>query len=293
MRLTTGTDPRDRPYPAVHSRREALPWVAALLGLPLLGALAVGATALVAPREVAVVALAIAALVVAAALAVALVAAERARRAAVAVAADLVAELEAARDERVKDEVTGLLNRQGLLLLGNQVLESARRSGGAVHACVVEVTPGVVLGAGPRTPEDLRRRREGEWQAAGVALRGATRTSDVVSREDEGRFLVLGPGAGLHAQELERRVRVGLAQGRLAGGGDRSSRMSVEVGAAVLAPWDEGDVTELLVRAEQSLSQRRALRRSAPQHGWGRRRADKAAPRTAPGTEPGAEPPRA
>jgi len=280
----------------VPGRRGALPWAAALVGLPLLGAVAVGVAAAVPPRGVALVALAVAALVVAGALAAALSGAVRARRTAEASLADLVAELDAARDERVKDDVTGLLNRQGLLLLGNQVLESARRSGGAVHACVVEVTPGVVLGAGPQTPEDLRTRREGEWQAVGAALRGATRTSDVVCREDEGRFLVLGPGAGLHAQELERRVRVGLAQGRLAGGGDRSARMSVEVGAAVLAPWDDGDVTELLVRAQQSLSQRRALRRSAPQHGWGRRRADKSAPRpddTAARTDdPRTDPPR-
>lgn len=279
VRLQTGTDPRDRPYPAVPGRRGALSRRAGVVGLPLLGLLGTGAAVALAPRDVVVVVLLVVALAVSGVLGVVLATSVRARRAAETTVADLVAELEAARDERVKDEVTGLLNRQGLLLLGHQVLESARRSGGAVHACVIEITPGVVLGGGPRGPEDLRRQREGEWQAVGTALRGATRTSDVVCREDEGRFLVLGPGAGLHAQELERRVRVGLAQGRLTGGGDRSSRMSVEVGAAVLAPWDDGDVNELLVRAQQSLSQRRALRRSAPQHGWGRRRADRSAPR--------------
>ena len=97
----------------------------------------------------------------------------------------------------------------------------------------------------------------------------------IVAREGEGRFVVLGPGAGLHAQELERRIRVGLAQSRLAGGGERAPRLAVEAGAAVLAPWDEGGVSDLLVRAEQALAQRRALRRSVPQHGWGRRRSDR------------------
>jgi hypothetical protein len=53
--------------------------------------------------------------------------------------------------------------------------------------------------------------------------------------------------------------------------------LSVEAGAAVLAPWDEGGVSDLLVRAEQALAQRRALRRSTPQHGWGRRRSDRGA----------------
>nr|WP_246314518.1 diguanylate cyclase [Kineococcus aurantiacus] len=108
-------------------------------------------------------------------------------------------------------------------------------------------------------------------------MRGATRTSDVVAHEGGGRFVVLGPGSGLHAQELERRIRVGLAQGRLTGGGQRAARLSVEAGAAVLAPWDEGGLSDLLVRAEQALAQRRALRRSTPSHGWGRRRNDRAA----------------
>jgi GGDEF domain-containing protein len=235
-----------------------------------------GAVVLVPGTAVLVVAL-VAVALLAAVLGGALAAATRGHRQAELSVETLLHALETARDENVNDTVTGLLNRRGLLLVGNQVLESARRSGGAVHACVVEVTPGVQIGGGPRSVEDVRAQREAEWSAAATALRGATRTSDVVSRDAEGRFIVLGPGAGLHAQELERRIRVGLAQGRLAGGGERAARLSVEAGAAVLAPWDEGGVSDLLVRAEQALAQRRALRRSAPQHGWGRRRSDRSA----------------
>ncbi|WP_432482321.1 diguanylate cyclase domain-containing protein [Kineococcus esterisolvens] len=285
-------DPSSPRTPRAGSRERRLRALAG--GVPAAGVLGVLLTGFVPVRGAA---LAAGALVAAAALltlARALVVAERSRRA-VEESVDLLhAELGTVRDEGVKDAVTDLLNRRGLLLLGHQVLESARRSGGAVHACVVEVTPGVLLGARAVRADELRGQREQDWRAAATALRSATRASDVVAREGEGRFLVLGPGAGLHAQELERRVRVGLAQQRLgvgAGGGEAVPRLAVEVGAAVLAPWDDGGVADLLVRAEQSLAQRRALRRSTPQHGWGRRRGDRSAPGGTGGGASGTERP--
>ena len=262
-------------------------WTTALVAVPVAGVLATAVTATVASVTATLLVGLGCALALAGLLAVALAVAHRAHREAERAADSLVSALEHARDENVNDVVTGLLNRRGLMLVGNQVLESARRSGGAVHACIIEVTPGVQVGGVVRSAEDQRGQREAEWAAAAGSLRAATRTSDVVARVDEGRFIVLGPGAGLHAQELERRMRVGLAQERLqvaatldpaaTAGGAPSARLSVEAGAAVMAPWDEGGVTDLLMRAEQALAQRRALRRSTPQHGWGRRRADRSA----------------
>ncbi|MEZ0164258.1 diguanylate cyclase [Kineococcus sp. LSe6-4] len=293
--MTSAPGPRDAADPAVAppaapapatARRPGSPVrgrAAALVLVPVTGAVAVVLAAVLAPTPVVLLVALVAVGALALTLAVALAVTVRAHREAERSAGSLLAALEAARDETVQDPVTGLLNRRGLVLVGHQVLESARRSGGAVHACVVEVTPGVQLGAGSRSVEEVRAAREAEWAAAATALRAATRTSDVVAREGEGRFVVLGPGAGLHAQELERRLRVGLAQGRLAGGGDRTARLAVEAGAAVLAPWDEGGVSDLLVRAEQALAQRRALRRSVPAHGWGRRRSDRGARPERPG----------
>ncbi|WP_432506723.1 GGDEF domain-containing protein [Kineococcus arenarius] len=271
--------PRPRPYRSGDpSGAPGRRWWVLPVGVPALGVLGVLLGGLVPARGPA---LAVAALAAAAALSVlarALVVAARGRRDVEDALGRVRAELGAARDESVKDEATDLLNRRGLELLGHQVLESARRSGGAVHACVVEVAPGVVLGSVSQRAEDLRGQREADWRAVAAALRSATRSSDVLARQEEGRFLVLGPGAGLHAQELERRVRVGLAQQRLGAGAGAGAeappRLAVEVGAAVLAPWDDGGVGELLLRAEQSLAQRRALRRSVPQGGWGRRRSD-------------------
>ena len=270
------------------SGRPSWPWAAAAAGVLALAAVGAVATAALASTTAALAVALAGALLLVLLLGAALAAAARAHREAEDAVESLLLALESARDESVSDETTGLLNRRGLLLVGRQVLESARRSGGAVHACVVEVTPAVQLGGPAPGSQELREQREHREAAVAAALRGATRTSDVVARDDEGRFLVLGPGAGLHAQELERRVRVGLAQHRLQDraqgeGGDRSARMAVEVGAAVLAPWDEGQVADLLVRAEQALAQRRALRRSTPVHGWGRRRNDRSARPERPG----------
>ncbi|MCI2240077.1 hypothetical protein MO973_35995 [Paenibacillus sp. TRM 82003] len=276
--------PRPAAPPVPPERRRHL----LVAGVPAAGVLGVVLAGLLPVRVAAVAAGAVVAAVCLLVLARALLVALRSRAESEESLVRLHAELHAARDESVKDPLTDLLNRRGLLLLGHQVIESARRSGGAVHACVVEVTPAVVLGVPAGHPGRAGEQRADDWRAVAASLRGATRTTDVVAREDEGRFLVLGPGAGLHAQELERRVRVGLAQQRLGGGtgdGEASPRLSVEVGAAVLAPWDDGGVGDLLVRAEQSLAQRRALRRSVPQHGWGRRRGDR---RTGGGTGSGA-----
>ena len=276
---TAGTTGTDRPLPARPARRRPSP----LLPLACLtGTAALLAAALLSGTAAAQTLVLVVLGVVVALLATALHASRSARTAAQEVVADLAAALESARDASVVDEATGLLNRHGVVLVAGHLLESARRGGGAVHCCVVEVTPATVLGdgrsgepAGTARLERLAALRA----AAATALRSATRSADVLGCDESGRFLVVGPGTGLHAQELERRVRAGLAEQRHAertagAPATAAERQTVDVGAALLAPWDDGDVADLLARAEKALAQRRALRSSAPPSGWGRRRAD-------------------
>ncbi|MFB9378227.1 GGDEF domain-containing protein [Kineococcus gynurae] len=196
---------------------------------------------------------------------------------------ELFATLAAARGQSVHDDETDLLNRAGLDLIGTQVLEAARRSGGAVHACVVEIGAGTP--ADPTVPVPTPEQRRADRVATAEVLRRATRSSDVLARDGGDHYLVLGPGSGLHAQELERRVRVGLAQHRLSQrsttaveGGVRQLRPTVEVGTSMLAPWDEGGVAELVAGAELALQRRRALRAEpgAGTSAAGRRRGDAA-----------------
>ena len=59
----------------------------------------------------------------------------------------------------VRDPLTGLANRQGLSMLGQQIVESARRSGDAVHWCLRRHRPAATRERGCRAR--LRGRRGG------------------------------------------------------------------------------------------------------------------------------------
>lgn len=159
----------------------------------------------------------------------------------------------------IRDDATGCVNRHGLTLLGERVLQEVRRRGDSAHAVLVEVGE-----------LDAVRRRLGEHAADDVlaavadALRISTRGTDVVSRWAPDLFAVVGPGGGTSPGELERRVRVQLLDDPPVAPALWPARLTA--GAGVLEPWDAGGLPDLLARAEEDLSLRRALRSpSAPE----------------------------
>jgi diguanylate cyclase (GGDEF)-like protein len=164
--------------------------------------------------------------------------------------------LEFAQDATVHDELTDLANRKGLDLLGEQILESARRRGDAVYCIFVDV--------------DGLGRVQGRLGQQGVdevlltvadALRRTTRKTDAVARWGEGEFVVVGPGTGLAPQEMERRIRAQCSEHSTI---DRTIwHARVSAGGAVLEPWDDGSVDSLLRQANREMHLRRALRREA------------------------------
>ena len=114
-----------------------------------------------------------------------------------------VAELAATADQAsVRDPLTGLVNRQGLSMMGQQIVENARRSGDAVHCVYVDI-------------DQLRHVNEVSGHEAGDdvvvaiadALRTITRGTDIVARWGGDEFCVVGPGPGMSPMELERRLR--------------------------------------------------------------------------------------
>lgn len=159
----------------------------------------------------------------------------------------------------VHDDLTGCSNHAGLLLFGDHLLQGVRRRGEAMHALVVDVD-GLA-----RVGERLGRGASDEiLVAVAEALRAGTRGTDVVARGTSEGFAVLGPGAGVSAGELERRVRAHLVESPPAPLDVWPCR--VTAGLAVLEPWDGGDVTDLLRKAKQDLSLRASLRApSAPE----------------------------
>jgi len=188
--------------------------------------------------------------------AMAAVVAWAARRRAVQAAADLRHARGHARDATVQDPLTGLVNRKGLALLAQPILESARRRGDAVYCVFVDVD-----GLGRVNAERGHRSGDEVLLAVADALMRSTRGTDAVARWGDDEFVVVGPGTGLPPLEIERRVRSRC--GEAAGLDLTAWQPRISAGGAVLEPWDDGDVDWLLRQASREMHVRRALRREA------------------------------
>jgi len=166
--------------------------------------------------------------------------------------------IEEAERAAVEDNLTGMLNRRGLSLVGEQVLAGARRSGNAVHATFVDVDNLKVV-------NDRLGHAAGDRVLLAVAesLKASVRAGDVVSRWGGDEFCILGAGQGTAPADLERRVAARLAEFPPDDVPDWVPEVSA--GAAMLAPWDDGDLAELLDRADREMYRRRLLRRSGRQ----------------------------
>jgi diguanylate cyclase (GGDEF)-like protein len=178
------------------------------------------------------------------------------RRRAVQAADDLRHARGHARDATVQDALTGLVNRKGLAMLAEPVLESARRRGDAVYCVFVDVD-----GLGRVNAERGQRGGDEVLLAVADALTRSTRGTDAVARWGDDEFVVVGPGTGLPPLEIERRVR---SRCREAAGVDPAAwQPRISAAGAVLEPWDDGDLDSLLRQAGREMNVRRALRREA------------------------------
>lgn len=169
-----------------------------------------------------------------------------------------LAHVRAAADaSAVRDNLTGLANRQGLAMLGAQITEHARRTGDAVHCIFVDII-------GLSTVNEVLGHDAGNELLCAVAesLRKVTRSTDVVARWGGDQFCVVGPGPGMPPAELEKRVRDSLLMDATV---PREAWTPwVSAGGAMLAPWDSGTLDTLLGKADHEMFLRRALRRETP-----------------------------
>ena len=156
----------------------------------------------------------------------------------------------------VHDPLTGLLNRKGLAMLAEPILESARRRGDAVYCVFVDVD-----GLNRVNTDHGERAGDEVLLTVSDAMSRCTRATDALARWGDDEFVVIGPGTGLPPLEIERRVR---AVCRVGPSVDRAApQPRISAGGAVLEPWDEGDVESLLRHAGREMHVRRALRRES------------------------------
>ena len=162
-----------------------------------------------------------------------------------------------AEQAAVRDALTGLVNRRGLTLLGQQIVEAARRTGDAVHCVYIDIDQ-------LRHVNELAGRDSGDEVvvAVGDALRSITRGTDIVARWGGDEFCVIGPGPGMSPVELERRLRERILLSPPVAPDLWDPKVCA--GGAMLAPWDSGSLDTLLGKADQEMYLRRALRRGGP-----------------------------
>ena len=146
---------------------------------------------------------------------------------------------------RTHDEVTGLLNERGLTTFGDMLIDIARRDGDAVGACLLQVAS---QHGQPPIADDLI--------TAAEAAQRAFRASDVVARLDDHHLVVIGKGDGFSAAAIEARIQECIDLMAVPG----LPRPTLQAGVAVLAPWDDGSLPELLAAVEADLALRLTAR---------------------------------
>ena len=142
------------------------------------------------------------------------------------------------------DEATGLLSREGQLLVGQRIVHIARRDSDAVSACLIRVLPPPTRGLAGIDDDDMISVAE--------ASEVVYRSGDAVGRLDEDTLMVVGKGPGFTPSTVEARL---VAQMATMAPAD-AELPSLVVGVAVLQPWDEGDFAELQHRAYEDLGVR-------------------------------------
>jgi diguanylate cyclase (GGDEF)-like protein len=164
--------------------------------------------------------------------------------------------VERAERAAVEDDLTGLLNRRGIALVGDQIVAAARRSGNAVHCVFLDVD-------GLKEVNDRLGHAAGDRVLLAVAdaIRLAVRSGDVVARWGGDEFCVVGPGPGTAPIDLEKRVANKILE--LPPEDVPGWLPQVSAGSAMLAPWDDGDLASLLDQADREMYRRRGLRRES------------------------------
>lgn len=164
------------------------------------------------------------------------------------------------RIQSTRDELTGLYNRRGFLLLAQDRLRLARRSGQPQWLFYADLD-------GLKGINDRLGHQLGDMALVDVsrALTRTFRESDIVSRFGGDEFVVLAgsPSASTPDTTLDR-LRVHLREG--SGEASRPYRLSVSTGVVSLDPTSALTLEEVLSRADEAMYARKTRQRADPLH---------------------------
>jgi diguanylate cyclase (GGDEF)-like protein len=155
----------------------------------------------------------------------------------------------------IHDELTGLCNRRGFLLLAEQQMRQAERSGGCLLLVFIDIDDF-------KHTNDTLGHAAGDAALASVAqiLRQTFRSSDIIARMGGDEFVVLTPVP--HADDANfplRRLVAGLQDGDIHV--DQIGPLSLSVGQALWRADTPCSLDQLLSRADASMYEQKVAKR--------------------------------
>ena len=180
----------------------------------------------------------------------------------------------------LKDELTGLFNRRGLLKNATSYFDFARRQKESLLLVFIDLD-------GMKRINDQFGHNEGDNALIHTAaiLRNSFRESDIVARLGGDEFTVLVTGSGSDSEEVVAKLNRHLDEFNRAS--ELGYKLSFSVGVAALNPGNMTCFDELLEQADQMMyQQKRNKRRRAERSVAGTPPVDTPAPAPAPAPEP-------
>lgn len=159
---------------------------------------------------------------------------------------------EVAAEAAITDELTGLLNRRGLMAVGGELLATARRIGSAMTMCFLDLDRF-------KQVNDRYGHKKGDivLQAFGGTLNGCTRESDVCARLGGDEFVVLAMSSDPPAFTISLSTSIRESMASLF----KSYDFDVSIGTIMIGPDDLRSLDELLIDADRQMYAKKKQRK--------------------------------
>jgi diguanylate cyclase (GGDEF)-like protein/PAS domain S-box-containing protein len=161
------------------------------------------------------------------------------------------------RELSLSDELTGLTNRRGFMLLARQQIKVADRSRRGLALVFADLD-------GMKYINDTFGHKEGDQalKEAAAILKGAFRASDIIARLGGDEFVALSVEASEESREnIQARLRENLADRNMEPG--RQYKLAISFGVAIYDPANPCTLDELIERGDRLMYENKQKRKLA------------------------------